>query len=557
MNELCLSKEDREWLASFKKQHGRPPRVLHIGNIANNAYNNAKLLNMAGLDCDVICYDYYHIMACPEWEDADFEGKIADQFRPDWTAVTLNGFERPAWFAQGPLWLCADYLIARRSGRSKQAARLWTALGIENGTRSTRSLANDIFNVLKSFLAKRWERAKYLLHTLLYHPNIKKKILDYLEKRIRKPGALNKLALSIAFALAAGSATLLRAAAWMLHLHVPEAFAQCSDRLMRAFADAFPARPDKLTVDDLQPYAPSFNKMRTLFEHYDIIQAYSTDPIIPLLAGKAYVAFEHGTLRDIPFASTPQGRMSAISYRLARHVFVTNFDCLDNAHALAGDRVTLINHPYDEDHGLQVSGWEPLRQALGAELDAEFLFFFPTRHDWVIGTGYADKGNDVFLRAFAELRRLNHRVGMVCCNWGRNVPQSKRLLDELGCASHVKWLDPMGMIKFERMARACHCVVDQFKLGAFGGVMFKAMAVGSPVCTFLDETRIRRQYPEMPPVVNCRSEREIVQNLPALIASPHRLFELGAACRAWMKRYHTRDAVIGAQIEQYRRFRCA
>ena len=51
-----------QWVKQFNQKYGRSPRVLHIGNIANNAYNNAKLLNNAGLDCDVICYDYYHIM---------------------------------------------------------------------------------------------------------------------------------------------------------------------------------------------------------------------------------------------------------------------------------------------------------------------------------------------------------------------------------------------------------------------------------------------------------------------------------------------------------------
>ena len=66
------SVNNHDWLDKFRQQHGRSPRVLHIGNIANNAYNNAKLLNKVGLECDVICYGYYHIMGCPEWEDADF-----------------------------------------------------------------------------------------------------------------------------------------------------------------------------------------------------------------------------------------------------------------------------------------------------------------------------------------------------------------------------------------------------------------------------------------------------------------------------------------------------
>ena len=107
---------------------------MHIGNIANNAFFNAKILNQSGFDCDVMCADYYHIMGCPEWEEADFAGAIADQFRPDWTAVDLQGYQRPRWFAQGPQQLCIDYLIARRSGRTKIAALRWEELGVANRT---------------------------------------------------------------------------------------------------------------------------------------------------------------------------------------------------------------------------------------------------------------------------------------------------------------------------------------------------------------------------------------------------------------------------------------
>src|SRR5881394_1383142 len=91
----------------------RPLRVLHIGNVANNAYLNARLLNAAGLDCDVLSYGHYHLMSSPEWEDSDFSKAPPDHFRPDWRAIDLNGFERPRWFAEGPFLAAARYLLAR------------------------------------------------------------------------------------------------------------------------------------------------------------------------------------------------------------------------------------------------------------------------------------------------------------------------------------------------------------------------------------------------------------------------------------------------------------
>ena len=102
--------------------------MLHVGNVANNAYLNAKILNARGVDCDVLCYDYYHIMACPEWEDADFTGPIGDQFYPNWEAVDLNGFHRPTWFAQGPMRWSISYLSARRRGKALMSRLLWSYL---------------------------------------------------------------------------------------------------------------------------------------------------------------------------------------------------------------------------------------------------------------------------------------------------------------------------------------------------------------------------------------------------------------------------------------------
>jgi glycosyltransferase involved in cell wall biosynthesis len=117
------------WIEAFQERNGRAPSVLHIGNIANNAYLNASILNRAGVDCDVLCYDYYHVMGCPEWESAVFEPDALDQFRPRWSEVDLHGFERPRWFAQGLLNTCLNYLIARRS--RSETEKLWDRLARE------------------------------------------------------------------------------------------------------------------------------------------------------------------------------------------------------------------------------------------------------------------------------------------------------------------------------------------------------------------------------------------------------------------------------------------
>lgn len=547
-----LTAENQAWLDDFVMKSIRRPLVLHIGNIANNAYNNAKILNQAGLDCDVICYDYYHIMGAPEWEDADFAGAVLDDFHPHWAALNLGNFERPEWFAQGPLPLCIDYLRARRTGDPK-SRQLWRRL----------QLANQCSEPLT--LREKLNQSRMLLRRALT-----KRYTNMIRAQEKMAPGLRRMSARLFLRVAAGLSSLLRAirkqrrtAAPRAHGHGNESRVGDSSNLtsnierqkqilVERFAKEFPDRTDRLVPGDLEIYGYCADGWRSLLSLYDIIIAYSTDPIIPLLYEKPYFALEHGTLRSIPYDCDGQGRRTALAYRMAAHVFVTNFDCAKSASFLAPSRYTLINHPYDEDHGLSVEGASATRAELLQRLDCDFLFFHPTRQDWVLGTGYADKSNDIFIRAFAELRRRGHRVGLVACKWGSNVADTKALLDELGCSRHVEWVPPLAVVVFERMCQACDVVADQFKLGSFGGVVFKAMAVGTPILTYLNEELVGRQYPVLPPVMSCSTEGEIVERMSRALADPTQLKLAGRAARKWIQTYHGKAGTVNRQLDAFR-----
>jgi glycosyltransferase involved in cell wall biosynthesis len=485
------------WLQDFVTRHKRRPRVLHVGNIANNAYYNAKLLNRAGLDCDVFCFSNYHIMSCPEWEDADFDRNPGNDFFPAWEHVDLRGFRRPAWFAQGLPDTCLRYLIARRSGQEILARNLWAQLCRER--------------VRTAF----WRRNRFLagLAFLLYLPG----------RCWRK---LLKLC-------------------WLFSNN------QVVDRaktLLADFREAFPDRPDQLCWNDFNNYKAVFASWAELARYYDLIIGYGVDAIFPMIAGRKYYALEHGTLRDIPFQPDATGRLTALAYHLAEHVFLTNADCCDKARLLVGDRCTFLNHPFDDTRCNNITGWQEVRGHLCLELDAQFLFFFPTRQDWVPGTGHADKANDIFLRAFARLRKDGIPVGLVCSRWGANVEDSRRLLIQLGVTRHVKWVQPLGLIRYARMARACDLVVDQFKLGGFGGVLFKAMAAGVPCCTYLIEEEMVKVFGSSPPVINAATEDDLVSELGEVWKNPGRLVELSRQSRAWIERYYSSQDLVNKQL---------
>jgi len=320
------------------------------------------------------------------------------------------------------------------------------------------------------------------------------------------------------------------------------------------FKRSFPDREDQLDSQDFDSHRSSVSAWRSLFSCYDLVIGYSTDPMLPMMADVPYFALEHGTLREIPFDGTRQARLTAAAYHCAHHVFVTNWDCLPNAHILAGDAVTFLNHPFDDDHAENITDVDKHRQRLLRELDAEVLIFFPTRHDWIPDSGYADKGNDVLIRAFARLRQSGLRVGMVCCRWGQNVRESQQLLNDLGVARHVTWSPPLGMVAFERTALACDVVADQFTLGSYGGIMVKSMAARVPVCTYLDEDGIGQCFDSFPPIINAQTEEEIFRELKAVISDPVKLRQIGCASKQWIEENYGSRQTVDLQLEQFRRF---
>lgn len=501
---IQLEKENQQWVRQFIKKYKRKPRVLHISNIANNAYNNAKLLIQCGLENHVFAPNAFFAMGCPEWEDADFTHEITDMWNPDWSSLDLRDFCRPKWFASGDYPTCINYLIALCDGRKAEAHTLFMNLAQQN-------------------------KSVYVEHAIRKRLKIFKKIFLALSSSLRA-------------AVRDDDSISRDIGPW-----------QVDYTLIQEFKKEFPQRQDQLSENDFLNYYCVRSGMRELIKRYDIVIGYAVEGIYPLMFGKPYFAFEHGTLRDIPYAQDTQGRLCALTYRKAAHVFVTNIDCIPSAHFLSPKKFSFMNHPYDEDQPLAIKGnWKQKRMDWLQELDADMILFHPTRHDWCKETGYADKANDVFLQAFVTLRKKGLRLGLICCEWGANVEQSKALLNHAGVALHVRWLKPLGVIAYTKMCLMADMVVDQFKLGSFGGVTFKALATGTPVMTYIDLKQVLLQFAEPPPVINCRSEIEIAQQLSYWYNNKNALKKIGESGRRWMKQFHNKSTTVNLQMAQFR-----
>ncbi len=559
---MTISNENQHWLNEWQVQYGRAPRVLHIGNIANNAYNNAKLLNEVGLDCDVICYDYYHIMGCPEWEDADISKNHGDQFKPDWVAAGIKDFRRPRWFAQGPAQNCIEYLYAKRKGRISEANRQWIQLSLLNRS----ALMPDIgiwekvsFHLvcLRRNLRTIWQTYKYLVTG----QGVVSKIAASCDNG-RISISFRREILRISLALAFLSVALVsRIGAYpflrMIRFYerYPPSFNSRCKQLINLFTNAFPSRTDQLSMTDLESYHSSIDQWRKLFECYDLVQAYATDPILPLLTGHPYVAFEHGTIRNIPYEATTQGRLCALSYRLSNWVVITNADNMASARRINIKNFTFVPHPITEIEIDDLSSGLSLRKDIEKKLNSSFLVFHPARQHWSENRHPDwEKGNDIFLEGFARfIRKIEGRAAAVLVEWGASVAESKKLIRTLGIESNILWVPLMPHRKMMQYIQACDLVADQFFLGAFGSILPKALLCGRVSLIYLDPEVHRECFDEMPPILNAKTSDDVFSQLSFAFANKKKIEEIGLLGKQWYQRHHSNDVIASKLINIYSR----
>ena len=425
-------------------------RVLHVGNIANNGYNNAKFLRRKGVEADVLCYDYTHVMGQPEWEDAEFDAEI-DEFEPNWEEVDLGGFTRPDWFITGALARSVPYRKQLFKGQFR------------------------------------------LKRMLLQQP-----------------------------ALWGG--------AWAKYV-------ECSTNL---------STKDLSFLDVLRVY-PKKKRFEEWFQGYDLIQAYALDPVHAWMfgGGRPYVAFEHGTMRDIPFEQNVYGRLLGMAYRMAGKVVITNPDVITAARRLGLMNFVFIPHPVDE------TKYCPRDSTMRGELEnryqTDLICFAPSRHNWAL------KGNDLLIRAFAQLLNLKRgKPILVLCEWGQEIERSRRLIQDLGIQGSVVWVRPLNKMRLINFYNASDLVLDQFTVGTFGTVTPEAMACGKPVIMHFDRQVHDWCYSEMPPVITANTQTQIFEAMMRLGSDAGLRATLGVSAREWIEKYHGWQVVAEKQISIYR-----
>ena len=291
---------------------------------------------------------------------------------------------------------------------------------------------------------------------------------------------------------------------------------------------------------------------KDVLEYYDIVQCYAVDCIIPMACGlEHFVAYEHGTLRSIPFQDTQVGRLAKTGYTQSSKVMVTNLDNLAKCDLmeLTDEQVICLPHAMDD---IKLLSFQDAHKHIKPDNTKPPLFLSPSRQDWVDGDMNYTKGNDHFLRAIKIMHDEGFDMQIVLVEWGRHLAESKALIEELGIGHMIKWVAPMKKADLWKAYFSAHAIVDQFTIPAFGSVTFEALTFGKRVISRIDTQLATRFFSECPPMLTCSTPETVANAMRLVLTDPEDIHGLGEATREWARQYHSTQTILDLQLDAYR-----
>ena len=301
-----------------------------------------------------------------------------------------------------------------------------------------------------------------------------------------------------------------------------------------------------LLPSDYRPYVTSIPLWESVLKPFDVVIGYGVEGMYPMMAlKKPYIAFEHGTIRGIPFQGDALGRLCSVTYQNADHVILTNCDAIKSTSQLGITEYSFVPHPVNETPP-DPSSAKRLRAQLQDEVEADFIIFHPARQHWEPGKRdpSLEKGNDIFIQGLAEANsRGDTRFGAVMVSWGASLEDSRKMIDELGMTSLVKWVEPLPHIRMAEMVLATDAVADQFYLGAFGSLTPKGLMLGRPVLLNLNEDVHRWCFDELPPVLNTKTPEEVADALISLVEDSNFYRTCSEQGVGWYQREHSNTVI--------------
>jgi len=271
---------------------------------------------------------------------------------------------------------------------------------------------------------------------------------------------------------------------------------------------------------------------------YDVIEAGQPYSLYAQFFGRPYCVYDAGWIRYLPDGKGVRMRLARRAYSRANRIMFTNPDTLrifESAHWIRIDRLRFTPFAIDPEKYRPFSDSE-IRE-LRKKDPAEIRLFSPARQIW------HEKGNDLLIRAFEEFSRAGHHARITLVDWGPDAERSKTYARDLGIASKIDWIKPVTKNRLIQLYNTADVVLDQFVLGSWGTAAPEAMSCGRPLLMFIDKIYIARCFASLPPLLNCRTSTDILNNLTLLFEDDRFRRSYGERLREWVIQTHHPEAV--------------
>ena len=304
---------------------------------------------------------------------------------------------------------------------------------------------------------------------------------------------------------------------------------------------------------DASLYASVIKDWNVLLSSYDLRMTYGGSALLGLLSDSPdYMAYEHGTIRSLPFEDNSQGRLTRAAYEHADAVFITNTDYITAKQRLEFDPMkrVYVPHAFDERPLLSFAAKNrPKKRRSGP-----VRLFMPSRQDWVLNDPMRSKGNHLVIDAAAMLVASGEtRFRIKFVDWGTDVEASKSRIVEKGLEAYFDWTPTLMRAELWKQYLHSDAVLDQFLISGISGVTYEALTLGCRIITRDDGICNKAFFSESPPFLSAETPEEIAGRIRELIADPDDTAGIGRAGQTWIAKYHSADAFIRLQEPQFKR----
>jgi hypothetical protein len=563
--------------------------VLHVGNIAHNAYFNELVLRKDGLQGCVVHFDAYHFASCPEWITLGKEGVdrelIGDDFFPNFFQFEKSEELRPKWFVQGPAFQSIAYLFTRYSNDGNvKAADIEVSLALLDYLRF-KVISKRDYDAQYVFWSQ--EEFAHACSELKVHPTWRAWLDFGFQCDLRRQLFLNKLnevaSCGLEMVHMPLSKTLLQ-----YYLEVSQAsnrdqsnaersrgsFSRFLRRaLLLSKLQAFeptlenilnpntlkvwrslgilkisdeeydPSVRPELSDLDTVPYAlviPFWDRIR---EYFDYSIFYGPHVVIPACSTKKqpYAGYEHGTIRSLPFENSDLGRLVKTGYESASAVMITNADYVNACPKLefSLDKIVYIPHGFDDESCSNfLAEYVPKKRD-----DGVIQFFAPARHSWVNGDDGNSKGNNLIVEAAKIL--VDRGIGNIfvtMIEYGPDVSATKGLISDNGLDSYFHWVPTMTRTELWSHYLDSHATLDQFLIPAIGQIGVESLALGARLIN-ADDGSLAGFFGAPLPLLSANTAQEIATQMELVIDDAGDEVGLGVKAKLWFEKHHSQAAL--------------